>query len=157
MAAGAKPSWYDINNTTPLFGASKDDNPEIVDYLLRQPAVKATIDTINFEERTALSQASEEGPSSNVQLLLNAGADATIPAGNVSSLFLATSRGHTANTALLHEAIAGAGLARFLLKACAIVDTTLPSSIQRGRLKRGKTMPRVDMAPTPPQQQQHEQ
>lgn len=76
-------------------------------YLLGLPSVKATIDLIDEDGWTALSLASPFGELSTVQLLPDAGADPSIPAGPKSPLNGATLLGHSDVVALLQQAIAG--------------------------------------------------
>ena len=106
VASGADPVMMDWRLMTPLMFASIDGHSNIVAYLLELPAVRPTVDTGDRYSRTALAHASSKGSTSCVQLLLDAGADPTIPAGNFSSLHMATSNNHTDIAALLRAAIA---------------------------------------------------
>lgn len=162
--------------------ASENGHPDIVAYLLGLPAAKATINNINdyHPSDTALSYASCNGHASTVQFLLDAGADPTIPPGQQSPLNQATTHGHTAVTALLRHALAEPDRARFLHKARALLDAALviPSAAQdaadegeppaaqrqkaiaaapaslKGRVQRDEALPRVELTPPAPQQQQ---
>ena len=106
---GGDPRAQSADGVTPLMYASANGHPDIVTYLLQLPAVKAGIDAMSLDNETALSLASLEGHTSTVQLLLGAGADPTIPAGDKSPLNLATRRGHVATAALLRRALAKRG------------------------------------------------
>ncbi len=119
LAALAQDGW------TPLIVAAANNHANIVAFLLQQPTVKATIDAVTTDHETALSIASCEGRLSIVQLLLDAGADPTLPAGPNSPLNRATARGHHDVAALLRTAIAEPQRARSLLKARALLDAAL--------------------------------
>ncbi len=126
VGAGANPAALDCSGETPLFYASSYNNHTVA-FLLQQPAVKASIDTIDtgYHSSTALSLASRCGHLSTVQLLHDAGADPTIPAGQHSPLNQAISEGHHNVAALLRTAIAEPRRPRSLLKARALLDATL--------------------------------
>ena len=74
----------DVDLTSPLMRASTTRHPGIVAYILQLPAARATINTVDLYAYTALSYASSNGYQPSVQLLLDAGADPTIPAGEQS-------------------------------------------------------------------------
>ncbi len=126
VLAGANPAVVDCNGETPLIYAAYINHANIVAFVLQQPAVKASIDAVTSRlPCTGLSIASYRGHLSIVQLLLDAGADPTIPAGQHSPLSRATHHGHTAVAALLRTAIAEPQRPRFLLKARALLDVAL--------------------------------
>lgn len=83
VKAGANPAVLDQDGWTPLMVAAKYKHPDIVAFLLQQPAAKATINAIGDKE-TALSLACSH--EAVVQLLIDAGADPSIPAGERSPL-----------------------------------------------------------------------
>jgi ankyrin repeat protein len=112
VAAGANPAALTGTGSTPLIHASSSGRTDIVAYLLQQPAVKARIDHINQHPDTALSRASRNGRQPIVQLLLDAGADPTLPAGQKSPLRQAFSNNHEDVAALLRKAINEAKRAR---------------------------------------------
>ena len=92
--------------TTRLMFASSYGHSDIVAYLLQLPAVRATANAVDQGGWTALSYASSESAATSVQLLLDAGADPTIPAGDESPLNRALSQEHDDIAALLRAAIA---------------------------------------------------
>jgi len=93
VGAGANPAVLDGIGWTPLIWAALPNYANVVAFLLQQPAVKATIDAVTRHYPcTALSIASHQGHPDIVQLLLDAGADPTIPAGPKSPLNLAISQ-----------------------------------------------------------------
>jgi ankyrin repeat protein len=124
VGAGANPAALDNNGETPLMFAADNDHPDIVAFLLQLPAAKAAIDAISSGDypNTALSLASRWGYLSVVQLLLDHGADPTIPAGPNSPLILAILYHHHDIAALLRRAINDAGITRFLHKARSLLD-----------------------------------
>ena len=122
VTAGASPVSADTHQTTPLTRASWNHQRNIVVYLLQLPAVQPTIDRINSENHTALSYASFRGRTSIVQLLLDAGADPTIPAGQDSPLNRAHNNGNNDTAALLRIAIAEPDRARDLHKARTLLE-----------------------------------
>lgn len=79
-----------------------------------------------------MSSASYRGCTSVVQLLLDAGANPTIPAGNRLPLSHAMSRGHTFTVALLRHALAEPDRARALHKALALLEAA--HTIRKARL-----------------------
>ena len=87
VAAGAKyiPSHEKL---TPLMAAARWNNPDVLAFLLERPAAKPCINIISPGRRccTALSLACQEGDSRCVKMLLDAGADPTIAAGERSPL-----------------------------------------------------------------------
>ena len=129
VGAGANLVAPEPEEWTPLAYAACNNHASTVDFLLQQPAVKATIDIIDSDDDgfsyTALSRASCDGYLSIVQLLLDAGADITIPAGQYSPLNEATHQGHHDVAALLRTALAEPQRPRSLLKARALLDATL--------------------------------
>ncbi len=125
VVAGANPAALEQEGWTPLMWAAENKHANIVTFLLQQPAVKATIDAVSTSNYTALSRASYNGHLSIVQLLLNAGADPTIPAGQHSPLNRAITQRHHDVAALLRTAIAEPQRPRSLLKARALLDAAL--------------------------------
>jgi ankyrin repeat protein len=124
VEAGANPATLTQHGSTPLMWTAYHNHTDIVSFLLQLPAVKTFIDNINnYDIITALSIASANGQLSIVQLLLQAGADPTIPAGQDSPLNLAISASHHAIGALLRTTIAEPDRARVLHKARTLVDT----------------------------------
>ena len=117
----------------------------------------------------ALSGACCCGYTSTVQLLLDAGADPTIPEGDRSPLNITANGGHQEIVALLTHAIAEPERSRYLHKARCLVDAcyeirkaqsdnrSLPQAQQRqrmvdaarewlkGRVGRGEPLPRVQV------------
>ena len=81
VAAEANPVVFTIDDETPLMRACIWGHTDIVAFLVRLPAVKASINLESADEDTALSCACWEGYPPIVRLLLDAGADPTIPAG----------------------------------------------------------------------------
>ena len=94
-------------------------------YLLQLPAARATVDTVGLVGFTALSIVSCRGEIPSVQLMLDAGADPTIPAGDRLSLNRALSQGHAATVAILRRAIAEPDRARALHKARGLLDAAI--------------------------------
>ena len=87
VEAGADPVALTRDGSTPLIEAAQGiGNREVVEFLLQHPAVKERINVINKDNFTALSGASSEGHVSIVKLLLEKGADPTIPDGEFSPL-----------------------------------------------------------------------
>ena len=83
LERGADPTLRDLHGWTPLITASCHGRLEVVVCLLRHGG--SSLDAVNNEGSTALSWASYQGRSGLVRLLLQAGADFTIP----------NSQGHT--------------------------------------------------------------
>ena len=125
VGAGANPAALDEIGETPLISAAYNNHANVVAFLLQQPAAKATIDAVTHHSWTALSVASSQGNLSIVQLLLDAGADPTIPAGQRSPLNQAMIEVYTEVIALLRTAIAEPQRPRALLKARALLDAAL--------------------------------
>ena len=125
VTAGLSPVSADTHQTTPLTRASWNHQRNIVVYLLQLPAVQPTIDRINNENHTALSYASFRDRTSIVQLLLDAGADPTIPAGQDSPLNRAHNNGNNHTAALLRIAIAEPDRTCDLHKARALLEQAL--------------------------------
>ena len=94
----------------------------IVAYLLRLPAVRATVDTTDRQGCTALSHASRPNV---VQLLLDAGADPTIPSVYGSPLNEAIRLRRTATARLFRRAIAEPDRTRNLHKARALLNAAI--------------------------------
>jgi ankyrin repeat protein len=183
VKAGANPVALDYGGWTPLKRAAFNTHTDIVAFLLRLPAVQATIDTINQDRCTALSLASYLGHHAIVQLLLAAGADPTIPDGPDSPLHQASNEGHTDVAALLRRAIAEPDRARCLHKARSLLDAAAiiakarknahdkglspaeqqhkaiaaaPAYLQ-GRVERGEPLPVAELTPPQHHQQQQQQ
>jgi hypothetical protein len=184
VGAGANPAALNNGGETPLMWAAKNDYPDTVAFLLQLAAAKATIDAITQDHWTALSLASLHDNLSIVQLLLDHGADPTIPAGPDSPLNQAISEGHTAIAALLRRAINDAGITRALHKARSLLDAAAtiakarkdahdkglsPAEQQhkalaaapewlKGRVaEEGRALPRAELIPPPPQQEEDEE
>ena len=193
VGAGANPAAMNQHGATPLFWAVNcnpiTDDParrarraDIVAFLLQQPAVKATIDAVTQFFSTALSRASCQGMLSNVQILLHAGANPTIPAGPESPLNKAIAHSHHDIAALLRTAIAEPDHARALHKARTLLNAgpavtkasadarkkdvsvaaqqramlaAVPECL-KGRVAWGKELPMVETCQQPRQQQQQE-
>jgi hypothetical protein len=183
VGAGANPAALDNGGYTPLMLAASFGQPDIVAFLLQLPAAKAAINAISRFDETALSLASLYGRLCIVQLLLDHGADPTIPAGPDSPLNRALNNGHTAIAALLRRAINDAGITRTLHKARSLLDAAAtiakarkdahdkglsPAEQQhkalaaapewlKGRVaEEGRALPRAELIPPPPQQQQQQ-
>ncbi len=123
VGAGANPAALSQYGETPLIVAAHYNHADTVAFLLQQPAVKAAIDApAPTYPYTALSAASYYGRISAVQLLLDAGANPTIPAGQHSPLSKAISEGRHDVAALFRAAIAEPDCARALHKARALLD-----------------------------------
>ncbi len=151
VGAGANPTALDRDGWTPLMRAAAYDHANIAAFLLQQPVVKATIDVITSDRMwTSLSSTSCDGHLDIVQLLLDAGADPTIPAGQLSPLNSATEYGHQDVAALLRTAIAEPDRARALHKARALLDAA--HEIRHVRL--GNDIDRDDKGSEQQQQQQ---
>jgi ankyrin repeat protein len=186
VGAGANPAALDDDGETPLMWTADNDHPDIVAFLLQLPAAKAAINAISSDDypSTALSLASLRGRLCIVQLLLDHGADPTIPAGPYSPLNRAINSGHTDIAALLRRAINDADIARFLHKARSLLTAAAtiakarkdahdkglsPAEQQhkalaaapewvKGRVaEEGRALPRAELTPPPPQQQQQQQ
>jgi len=106
VGARANPAVFTAYGLTPLMCAAMSNQAAIVAFLLDLPTVKATIDAANLESYTALSFACWGGYQPIVELLLEAGADPTISAGQRSPLNYASSQGHKDIAALVRQAIA---------------------------------------------------
>jgi hypothetical protein len=123
LAVGVGPRLLSGATWTPLMYASRFDKLDVTAFLLGLPPVQATINHISTSKYSALSLASAYAHSSVVQLLLDAGTNPTIPAGNRSPINEAISNGHAAVAALLRRSIADSQCSRSLLKARALLDT----------------------------------
>lgn len=113
VAAGA--AYVGPHASAPLRIAALCGQADILAFLLGLPAVMSSINAIHTSDAgqsTALSIASGRGHQSSVQLLLDAGADPTVPAGEYSALDKAIRHGHIAIAALLRRAIAEADRGR---------------------------------------------
>jgi hypothetical protein len=183
VKAGANPAALDNDGYTPLMYAADYNHTDIAAFLRPLPAVQATIDTINQHNHTALSLASNLGHLPTVQLLLDHGADPTIPDGPDSPLHQASNEGHTDIAALLRRAIAEPDRARCLHKARSLFDAAAiiakarknahdkglspaeqqhkaiaaaPAYLQ-GRVERDEPLPVAELTPQHHQQQQQQQ
>lgn len=105
-AAGADAAALTTWGGTPLFYASLNTRTDVIAFLIQVPAVQASVDTISQGSGTALSCASCYGRQPIVQLLLDDGADPTLPPGPHAPIRIALSREHHDVAALLHHAIA---------------------------------------------------
>ena len=153
VAAGGKPAALGRFRWTPLMCASARGFTDIVAFLLKLPAVKAGIDQFNVSDRTALSWASRFGHQPVVQLLLDAGADPTIPAGPSSPLRQALDYNHQAIAALLRHNINEAERARALHKARRLLDVEAGGAqlaCLGGRAEQGVALPQIELV-APPQ------
>ena len=113
VAANANPAVLTSMGWTPLVGAILTQNVDMVVFLLRLPAVRASINVVSNGHWTALSLASLHGRERIVRLLLDAGADPTLPADRSRSpLAEALGRKHLAIAALLRHVINEAKQAR---------------------------------------------
>ncbi len=163
--------------------AADNNHADIVAFLLQQPAVKAFTSPASGGYDTAISRASSQGRLSIAQLLLDARADPTIPAGECSPLNQAIAKGHHDVAALLRPAIAELDHARALHKARALLDAASAvtkasadarkkdlsvAELQRavlaaapeylkGRVARGEELPMVEMCQQQEEQQQQEE
>ncbi len=108
VAGGADPTLPGgEEGKTPLMVASSYGKLDIVANLLRFPAVQRTIDTASNsgdKHYTALYMAMVPGHLDIVQLLLDAGADPTIPVAGTSLHFQAKARGRATIARLLKDA-----------------------------------------------------
>lgn len=84
VAAGPNSIALDIGDCTPMIYAVEGGHTDTVAYLLQLPIVRNNIDIVEAFGNSALSRASYYGRQVCVQLLLNAGADPTIPRGDSS-------------------------------------------------------------------------
>jgi hypothetical protein len=184
VGAGANPAALGNDGETPLMDAALNNHLDIVRFLLQLPAAKATINFIRQTSWTALSLASCFRHLSIVQLLLDHGADPTIPAGPNSPLNQAPDDGHTDIAALLRRTIAEPDRARTLHKARSLLTAAAPIAKARkdahdkglspaeqqhkalaaapewlkGRVaEEGRALPRAELTPLPPQQQEQEE
>jgi ankyrin repeat protein len=121
---GGEPSRSSNIGWTPLVEAANNKRIDIVAFLLGLPAVQASINAISQGNPpyTALSSDDYWGYEAIVQLLLAAGANPTLPAGEHSPLNRALSHNHHEVAALLRSAIAEPDRPRSLLKCRALVD-----------------------------------
>ena len=106
VGAGANPTLRQLLAArTPLMLASNLEKSNVTAVLLQVPAVIATIDTMDIGNNTALFIAVTNGRLSTVQLLLDAGADPSIPARPISPLQQAMTKGHADIAHILQEAL----------------------------------------------------
>jgi len=156
VAAGANPVVRSNQCVTPLIPAADYGYADVVAFLLKQPAVKASIDHIDKYTRTALSSACRFGRQPVVQLLLDAGANPTIPTGDASPLNQATIPADSAwplmhpyrlkkdaIAALLRHAIDEPNRARALHKARALCDAAYAISKTRSDARNKGETPAV--------------
>lgn len=124
VAAGADVRAVSETRFTALMMAASDGLAQVAAFLLTLPAVREGIDSINAYGETALSRACSFGRAPIVRLLLDAGANPTIPPGEESPLSHATNNNHPAIIPLLNHAIAEPQRPRLLHKARSLVDAT---------------------------------
>lgn len=149
------------------------EREDVVAYLLQQSAVQATVDAVSVDNMTALCNASAWGHDAHVRLLLDAGADPTIPAGEHSPLGHSVRKGNPRISALLRHAIAADDFTRALYKARCLLDAAIviakaaqnardkgePPAVQRqramaaappylkGRVEQEQPLPVVELKP----------
>ena len=131
--------------------AAGHGHADIVAFLLTLPAVREGIDSISWNNKTALWEACFWGRTATIQLLLDAGANPTIPEGDCSPLSIATAANRHDIVALFRPAIEQHRLG-LLHKARCLVDASyeirkaqhdnrsLPEAQQRAQM--------VDAAPS---------
>lgn len=148
VAAGAHTTKKDKDGWPPLWHAVDKGQTDIVAYLLQLPAVQSMVTNARYyHDWTAFAQASTRGVSSVVQLLLDAGADPTIPFGENSPLNLAIEAGHAAVADLFRAAITKFELPRTVFKVCALVDAALAlPKAQRDAIEKGLSVAAMQRA-----------
>ena len=123
VVAGAKyiPSHEKL---TPLMAAARWNNPDLLAFLLERPVVKPCINITSPGRRrcTALSLACQKGDSRCVKMLLDAGADPTIPVGERSPLQQAIDHEHNDIADFLRLILAEPDRGWALHKARSLVD-----------------------------------
>lgn len=122
VKAGADFSRMDNAGETPLMTAIYHGRNTLLLSFLELPVVKAAIDTFAPTGFTLISYAAHCGEEECVEVLLDAGANPTIPAGWRSPLNRAINEGHMAVASLLRNALAEPDRARTLQKARGLLD-----------------------------------
>ena len=79
---------------TPLHFAANKNHPQIIEYLIKQGA---SVDPLNYLNRTPLYEASFNGGTSSVKVLLDSGADFKIAAKDGSTPWHAANCNHYAS------------------------------------------------------------
>lgn len=176
VVAGANPLPLDKHNRTPLIFAASAGRAEVVSFLLSLPAVRAAaaMNTVDGCGMLPLSLACSNNELPTIKVLLNAGADPTIPAGAKSPLNQAArhlgipnlifSAIESQRPRLLHKARALLDAAHAVRKAKVDArDKGLSASEQltaaisaapaylKGQAGGGVALPRVELTPPPTQ------
>ena len=136
VGAGANPAALDPKEDATRLAAC-NNHATIVDFLLQQPAVKATIDTIDSDSYTALSLASCVATSPSCSSSSTRVPTPPSPLASTRPSTEATHQGHHDVAALLRTALAEPQRPRSLLKARALLDAALavPEAGKSGRDK----------------------
>ena len=75
LSRGADPTICDCDDSTPLMTASNEGHVDVVRYLVRNKAMRATIDAQNCSGNTALWIASFRNRTEVVKVLIEVGAN----------------------------------------------------------------------------------